>query len=178
MSANLLLSGRPGVGKTTLVRRVLQELNNVPAVGFYTVEIRSEGRRRGFRVVTLDGQETVLAHVEIRSKHRVGRYGVDVAAFERVVLPRLTVAPPTRLVVIDEIGKMECFSHAFREAVVLALDTDTPVLATIALRGDRFIEGLKARKDVAVIEITPANRNHLARDLATRLRGRCRGKRD
>ena len=134
MPANLLLTGRPGVGKTTLVRRVLEELNDVPATGFYTVEIRAGGRRLGFRAVTLDGQEAILAHVDIRSRHRVSRYGVDVAAFERVALPSLIPGLPTCLVVIDEIGKMECFSAAFRQAVLRILDADTPLLATIALR--------------------------------------------
>jgi nucleoside-triphosphatase len=176
MPANLLLTGRPGVGKTTLVRRVLEELNDVPATGFYTVEIRTGSRRLGFRVVTLDGQEAILAHVEIRSKHHVSRYGVDVTAFERVALPSLTLEPPTPLLVIDEIGKMECYSHAFRETLVRALDADTPVLATVALRGDRFIEGLKARGDVQLVEITPANRDDLVKELADTLKGRLIGR--
>ena len=175
MLANLLLTGRPGVGKTTLVLRVLEELNDVPASGFYTAEIRSGGRRLGFRIVTLDGQEAILAHVEIPSKRRVSRYGVDVAAFERVALPGLFPGPHIHLMVIDEIGKMECFSRAFREAVLRALDADTPVLATVALRGDRFIEGLKAREDIELVEITPANRDRLAKELAVRLQRGLRG---
>jgi len=178
MPANLLLTGRPGVGKTTLVRRVLEELNDVPATGFYTAEIRSGGRRLGFHVVTLDGQEAVLAHVEIPGKRRVSRYGVDVATFERVALPSLIPGPPTHLIMIDEIGKMECFSRAFREAVLRALDADTPVLATIALRGDRFIEGLKAREDVELVEITPANRDDLVKELAAGLKERLLGRQD
>ncbi len=176
MLANLLLTGRPGVGKTTLVRRVLEELNDVTAAGFYTAEIRSGGQRLGFRAVTLDGRETVLAHVEIPGKPRVSRYGVDVAAFERLALPGLVPGSPASLIVIDEIGKMECFSRAFREAVVRALDADTPVLATIALRGDRFIEGLKARGDVELVEITPANRDRLVEELVASLKEKWRGR--
>jgi nucleoside-triphosphatase len=176
MPANLLITGRPGVGKTTLVRRVLDALDDVPATGFYTAEIRTGGQRLGFLVVTLDGREAVLAHVKIRSKHRVSRYGVDVAAFERVALPSLTPGPPPCLVVIDEIGKMECFSHDFRETIVQLLDADTPVLATVALRGNRFIEGLKVRQDVELVEITLANRDNLAKELAGTLKGRLLGR--
>ena len=175
MPANLLLTGRPGVGKTTLVRRVLEELSDIPVTGFYTVEIRTGGRRLGFRIVTLDGREAILAHVETRSKYRVSRYGVDVAAFERVALPSMTPDLPTRLLVIDEIGKMECYSQAFRETIVRALDADTPVLATVALRGDRFIEGLKARGDVELVEITPVNRDDLVKELADTLKGKWLG---
>lgn len=178
MQTNLLLTGRPGVGKTTLVRRLLAALPDVPAAGFYTAEIRAGGRRVGFRVATLDGQEAILAHIDIRSPHRVGRYGVDLPAFERVALPSLTPDPTVGLIVIDEIGKMECFSRPFRQAVVRALDADTPLLATIARRGDRFIEGLKARPDVAVIEITSANRDRLVSELANRLRQLCRDRPD
>jgi nucleoside-triphosphatase len=155
---------------------VLEELKDIPASGFYTVEVREGGRRLGFRVVTLEGQQAPLAHVNTRSRHRVGRYGVDVAAFERVALPSLTLGPPTQLLVIDEIGKMECFSHAFRETVVQVLDAATPALATIALRGTRFIEGLKAREDVELVQITPANRDALVRKLAGTLRGRSLGR--
>ena len=176
MLANLLLTGRPGVGKTTLVRGVLEELNDVLATGFYTAEIRSGGRRLGFRVIALDGQEAVLAHVSIPSKCRVSRYGVDVAAFERVALPSLVPSPHTQLIVVDEIGKMECFSRSFREAVLRALDVDTPVLATVPLRGDSFIEGLKAREDVELFEITPVSREHLVKELAARLRDELHGR--
>jgi nucleoside-triphosphatase len=172
---HLLLTGRPGVGKTTLVRRVLEGLSGIPVTGFYTAEIRSGGRRLGFRVITLDGQEAVLAHVEIRSQYRVSRYGVDVAAFEEVALPSLAPGQRTGLVAVDEIGKMECFSRAFREAVVHALNADTPVLATVALRGNRFIEGLKSREDVELIKVTPTNRGRLAGELAHRLKERWRG---
>jgi nucleoside-triphosphatase len=176
MPTNLLLTGRPGVGKTTLILRVLEELSDVPATGFYTAEIRSGGHRLGFRVITLDGQEATLAHVDISSQRRVSRYGVDVDAFERIALPGLIPGPHIHLIVIDEIGKMECFSRAFREAVLRALDADTPVLATIALRGDRFIERLKAREDVELVEIRPANRQRLVKELAARLKERLHGR--
>jgi nucleoside-triphosphatase len=172
MQTNWLLTGRPGVGKTTLVRRVLQQLAHLPAAGFYTQEIRSDGRRVGFRVVTLSGEEGTLAHVEIQSDRRVGRYGVDVVAFERAALPSLEPATGAALVVVDEIGKMECFSRAFREAVVRALGAETPVLATIARRGDRFIEGLKAREDVTLVEVARGNRDRLVDELAAALKER------
>ena len=81
----LLLTGRPGVGKTTLVKAVVEALGE-RAGGFYTEEIRGPGGRKGFRLVTLDGQEAVMAHVNLRGKGRpqVGRYGADVEAIERV----------------------------------------------------------------------------------------------
>ncbi len=162
MKGNLLLTGPPRVGKTTLVLRALADLPPGTAEGFVTRELRQGGRRVGFAVETLAGETCVLAHVDVRSPYRVGRYRVDLPAFESLALPAIdpaqVVAP---LIVIDEIGKMECFSSRFRRQVVAALESDRAVLATIALRGDRFIEGLKARSDVTLLRVTHQNRDQL-----------------
>ena len=85
MGRTLLLTGRPGIGKTTVIKAVAKSLGQ-QAGGFYTEEIRGPGGRKGFRLVTLDGQEAVMAHVNLRGRGRprVSRYGVDVAAIERV----------------------------------------------------------------------------------------------
>jgi nucleoside-triphosphatase len=157
-----LLTGSPGVGKTTLVLRVLDSVPAQTAFGFVTRELRRDGQRVGFAVETLAGESAVLAHVDLRSPHRVGRYRVDVAAFESIALqaidPARVIAP---LIVIDEIGKMECFSDRFRELVIATLSSDRAVLATIALRGNRFIEDLKDRPDVTLLCITQQNRGQL-----------------
>ncbi len=161
MAPNLLLTGPPGVGKTTLVLRVLSGLPPV-ASGFVTRELRQGGGRVGFAVETLAGAKGVMAHVDFRSPHRVGRYRVDLAAFEAVALPAIDPAlSGARLIIIDEIGKMECFSTRFRELVVAALDSDRAVLATVALRGDRFVEDLTARPDVTLLHVTRQNRDEL-----------------
>jgi nucleoside-triphosphatase len=130
--------------------------------GFVTRELRRDGRRVGFALETLAGETCVLAHVDIRSPYRVGRYRVDLAAFESLALPAIDPASTTTpLIVIDEIGKMECFSARFRKLVVAALESDRAVLATIALRGDRYIEELKARPDVTLLRVTQQNRDEL-----------------
>jgi len=162
MKLNVLLTGPPRVGKTTLVLSVLNSLPPGTACGFVTSEIRREGQRVGFVAETLDGESCMLAHVDFRSPHRVGRYGVDLVAFESLALPVMDPARATApLIVIDEIGKMECFSTRFRHLVAMAIESERAVLATIAQRGDRFIEGLKTRPDVSLLRVTQQNRDEL-----------------
>ncbi len=166
----VLVTGLPGCGKTTLVRRAVAELG-VPAAGFYTEEIRSAGRREGFALVTLDGRRATLASTRIRSPNRVSRYGVDVQALERVGLPVLEEATSgAKLLVVDEIGKMELFSSRFREAVQRALDAGGPVLATIMLSHHPFADALKARHDVRLVHLTPDNRERALGEVVSTLR--------
>lgn len=148
--AAVLVTGPPGSGKTTLVRRAVGEVG-VPAAGFYTEEVRSGGRRTGFALVTLDGRRATLASVDIRGPRRVSKYGVDIEALESVGVPALE-DPQARVVVIDEIGKMELMSERFREAVLRALDSGRPVLASIMLSRDPFADVVKARPDARLVE--------------------------
>lgn len=163
MGRTLLLTGRPGVGKTTLIRRVAEALGT-RAGGFFTEELRGPGGRKGFRLVTLDGQEAVMAHVALRGGGRpqVGRYGVDVGAVERVGVPALRRAVAAgQVVVIDEIGKMELFCGPFKEAVLQAVGGPCTVLATAMAMPNPWVDSLKAMPLVTVWEITIGNRERM-----------------
>ncbi|MBD3347814.1 MAG: NTPase [Candidatus Eisenbacteria bacterium] len=163
---NLFVTGRPGVGKTTLIEKVLERLD-VRAGGFYTREIREGGKRVGFSIVGMDGERGVLAHVGIESEHRVGKYGVDREDLERVGVAALESAiEEADLVVMDEIGRMELCSPLFRDAVIRALDCPGPVLGTIQDRSNEFLDGVRSRDDVSVVRVTEENRDELADALA------------
>src|SRR5574340_1044429 len=105
----ILLTGPPRCGKTTLIRKVVERFPG-QATGFYTREVREKGERVGFEIVTLDGQVAMRSHRAFPGPHRVGKYGVSLENLHRVALPALDAAPGIDLVVVDEIGKMECLS--------------------------------------------------------------------
>jgi len=161
VARHLLLTGVPGVGKTTVVRRVVGFLGDRPMRGFLTDEVRHTGRRTGFRISTIDGTSEILASVDLPSQHRVGRYGVDVPALERIVARSLHRANPDELVIIDEIGKMECFSERFVAAVRRLLESPHTLLATVALHGSGLISEVKRHPDVELWQITTANRDDI-----------------
>jgi nucleoside-triphosphatase len=156
-----LITGKPGVGKTTLVQKIIGLMRSVNMAGFYTAEIRSKGSRLGFELHGLNGERSTLAHVDIRSPHKVGRYGVDTDGFETFLETLDLLNPDVALVVIDEIGKMELFSNRFRTLVRHALSSDKQILATIALGVGGFIHQIKQRPDVHLFEVTLANRELL-----------------
>lgn len=168
---NLLITGKPGVGKTTLVERLIEEFRGyLRLAGFTTTEVRDpQGERLGFDIVTVGGKRGELARVGFQSRIRVGRYGVNLAAFEQLALPEL-VCRDVDLIVVDEIGKMECSSGRFRRAVEDALDSQANVLATIGISGLLFLEAIRGRPDVELITVTERNRDTLVSDLSTRFR--------
>jgi nucleoside-triphosphatase len=166
----ILLTGDPGCGKTTVVRRVVERLtDHVSMTGFLTEEIRELGTRKGFRGRTLDGQDFLLAHVDSESDLRVGPYGVEIEGLERVGLPSLTPTAKTDLIVLDEIGKMESFSEVFRERVLELLDGDTAVLATVAVHGVGFVKRVRHHRTASLVRMSRKSRDAMVGDLLRRL---------
>ncbi|XP_003386339.1 PREDICTED: cancer-related nucleoside-triphosphatase homolog [Amphimedon queenslandica] len=188
-SKHVLITGPPGIGKTTLVQSICQGLRKegIKMSGFYTQELRQHhdhrrgggGGRVGFDVVTLDGHRSPLARLKNNGSHDaaapvVGRYTVDVSSFEKCVLPIVNDSFSTKQVlVLDEIGKMELFSKPFSTAIKRVFDQkDLVVLATVPLskgRGLAVVEEIKRRQDCSLIEVTEFNRDSLSESITKQL---------
>ena len=175
MGRTILLTGRPGVGKTTIIKSIAERLGDA-AGGFYTAEIREGGRRRGFKIITLDGEEGILSHMDTKGSPRVSRYGVNLRDLEQigVVALRRAVAE-TDYVVVDEIGKMELFSEEFRQAVTEAIESDKPLVGSVMMNRNSWVDELKALPTVTVLEVTRDNREGMAQHVLDLVRSPLQG---
>ena len=169
-SLRLLLTGPPQCGKTTVIQKVAARWPGRVA-GFYTREVRQRGRRLGFEIVTLSGEAALLSHVDFPGPYRVGKYGVNLENFYRVALPALKYRPGIDLMVVDEVGKMECLSARFAVALESLWRQPVALLITVAEKGGGLIAALKEKPDKLLITVTPANRDELPARISKLLGG-------
>ena len=161
MARICLLTGLPGTGKTTIIRKAISQ-SHLRTGGFYTQEIRIAGKRQGFSIITLDGQRAILAHIDSPGPNRVSKYGVDIVQLDTVGVAALYRAiDGDDVVVIDEIGKMELFSLQFRKAVQAALGSGKKVLGTIMSTPYSFTDDIKRHSAVELLNVTRENRNRV-----------------
>ena len=165
MGRTLLLTGRSGVGKSTLAKALAEQLKGRVG-GFYTEEIAGPGGRKGFRLITLEGRSIVVAHVDHRSRSKIGRYGVDAAAIDRVggkmILQAIERYP---IILIDEIGKLQLFSSSFQNAVLKAIASPQRVIAMVQQEDLPWIDGLKGLPGVTTWELTLKNRSKMLAEI-------------
>jgi nucleoside-triphosphatase THEP1 len=161
---NLLVTGPPRCGKSTLIEAVVSSID-LPLSGFFTREIRESGRRTGFKIITLEGRQGVLAHERGKGKVRLGKYRVNLKDMDEIAVPSIVPSRPDQIIVIDEIGRMECFSARFRETLLQTLDSPNKIIGSIALKGGDFITAIKKRPDVELIHVSEENRDHLPASL-------------
>jgi nucleoside-triphosphatase len=168
----ILIQGPPKIGKTTVVERVVSLLRagEVCVGGFLTRELRVHDRRVGFAVRDLDGAEAVIAHQDFATAVRVGRFGVDVPAFERVALPALTHALSAgHILLIDEIARMELASAEFVSMLNKVMERAAPLIATVHVYEHPVTDAIMSRSDVEIVQVGEDNRDELPGRLLARL---------
>lgn len=155
----ILLTGNPGVGKTTIIKKILTGLKN--AGGFFTEEIRESGKRVGFRIITLNGEKGILAY-KGEGEFMIGSYSVNMKDLEEVAVKSiLSALKEKEIIVIDEIGKMEVLSEKFRNAVVEAINSDKMVIGVIHRDNSGFFKKIKEMEVVELIEVRMDNRDEI-----------------
>ena len=170
---NVLIQAPPRTGKSTLVDKLcsMLETKGYKIGGIQTPEIREKNRRVGFWVLDINnGNKDILAHVDIKSKFKVSKYGVDLNSFDELAITAINYAIENcQLVVIDEIGKMELFSENFQDAVIKGLNSSKPVIGTMGMIPHPFVRLLKSRSDVQVLTIDRRNMEVIYQEICSLL---------
>ena len=169
----ILLTGRPGIGKTTVIKKVVSLLGD-GADGFFTREMRTGGSRTGFEIITLDGQRAYLASkgpkITFASGVPFGSYWVNLDGIDSVAVPALLQAlDEGKVIVVDEIGPMEIRSRRFCETIMRVLDSNAPVVGTVVKRPNDFADRVKAHRRVTVTSVTLENRDTLPSPIVSAL---------
>lgn len=173
MNLRVFLTGVPGVGKSTVVRKVAEMIqqSGVKVGGMTSGDLRSGTARVGFEIRDLLAGETgVLAHVNQATGPRIGRYRVRSEDLDRIGAEAiLSAIKDADLIVVDEVGPMELTSPRFKDAVQAALTSGKPLLGTVHRNAqDPLVRVIKSSPSIEVVEVTLENRDSLANGLVER----------
>lgn len=162
----VFITGQPGIGKTTVLLNAIETLKKrgYKVGGMISREIRERGVRIGFEIIDIyTEQRGWLAHVNQPKGPQVSKYRVNLDNLKTIGANSiLNAIKKANIVAVDEIGPMELFSPAFKEAVVQALESNKPLLGTIHHKTrDALISTIKTREDTEILEVTHENRNTL-----------------
>ena len=171
---NLIITGSPGTGKTTLIKECVNPFRDCVG-GFYTEEMREGAVRKGFYLKTLEGASGILAAKGLKSKHRLNKYGVDLHVLEDLGAAAIEKAiRGSRVVVVDEIGTMEMMSSLFCEKIASALISPKPLLATIRLKAEPFTSQIKKMSDTLLLKLDRENFLEMKAQVRQWLEAKCR----
>ena len=163
---NILITGYPRVGKTTLISRIV-ETTKSKVVGFVTSEVKLNNRRVGFNIESFSGLKLTLASKENQqSLYQVASYGVYLENVDTIVdqIKQEMEEFSYDWIILDEIGKMELFSTKFKQFVEKCLE-EKCVLGTIMMRDNNFTSKIKNRLDTIVYQLTEKNRSQAETDI-------------
>ncbi len=161
MAKNIFITGIPGVGKTTLLKKLAHDLSMLVIKGFHKEKIVEDNSIRGYRVVSFDNKEQILAHLFIEGPNKMDGFGVNIEGFEKFILPQIKSIEMVDLFIFDEIGKIECMSESFCAEFIKLLDAAVPVISTYSHHSAFKFKELKKRKDTTFLQMTSKNRDDI-----------------
>ena len=169
---NLLLTGPSGIGKSTLLAKIPSRVPDKTIRGTNSQVIFQRDVRVGWSLHNYEGEGGVLAHVDIESEYQLGRYGVDMELFHRIMMPQLEVDATVDLYLIDEISAIAPWSSEFMTAMDSLLDSDRFVIAIVGHSPRHpYPNEVKERDDVDLWEVQEDNRDQLLSDIVARIAG-------
>jgi nucleoside-triphosphatase len=172
MEDKVLLTGEPRVGKTTILKKIIKMLGESNCIGFYTEEIRDEFDRIGFDCVSLDGRRKRIADINFKSDIRMGRYGIDIEAFEDIALQAINIpSNSNKIIIIDEIGPIQFLSTRFKEEINNILTCPNCVIGTIFYNMHPNIDEIKKISGIKFYTITNESRDTIIENIFNHVQG-------
>ena len=157
MRKNILITGLPKSGKSTILKKIIQQFDQ--KIGFNTNEVLENGERIGFEIETNAGDNSMLANVNFKTDFKVSKYFVNIKNLDAII-PSVNKFNKNDLLFLDEIGQMQLFSEKFKVLVKKYLDSHNTFIATLSkIYNNEFIESIKKRNDIILIEINEENRD-------------------
>lgn len=166
----ILLTAPPRTGKSTLIKKIIQTLGEKNLCGFFTEEIHRDGERVGFKIKELNGDEFVFSHVDIVSDYKISRYNVDLEKFENFIDNVFSKIDNDKILIIDEIGPMQCLSSIFKKKITELFNRPTVVLGTVFYQNFEWIDDIKKSDKVELIELNLENRDCIASEIVDKLK--------
>ncbi len=174
MKRVFLITGNPGVGKTTILTKTVELLKskNHSVGGMISREVREKGTRVGFEILDLEtNKRGWLANANQKTGPQVGKYRVNLTDLETIAAKAISEAVEnSEIVAIDEIGPIELFSEEFKKAVKKALESKKTVIAVAHARAnDKILREAKSREDAEIFIVTTENRDSLSEKIAAKV---------
>ena len=165
----VLVTAPPRTGKSTLIKKIVEQMGEQNFCGFFTEEILKEGERVGFKVKELNGVELVFAHVDIVSSYKISKYNVDIEGFEKFVAGFFQKISRDKILVIDEIGPMQVLSPLFREKITKLFNTPVAMLGTVFLDQHAWLDKVKRSDKIDLVNLTTQNRNTIVQPIVEKI---------
>ncbi|MEG1255322.1 nucleoside-triphosphatase [Clostridium sp.] len=172
MGNKVLFSGYPRIGKTTILKKIVQMIGECNCIGFYTEEVRNGFDRIGFDCVSLDGKRQRIADVDLQSDVRIGRYGINIKAFEDFALQTISnYSSRNKIIIIDEIGPIQLLSTKFKQQIGNILSGTNCVIGTIFYDKHPDIDEMKKLPGIKIYSINNENRNTISENIFHEIQG-------
>ena len=165
MPNNVIITGAPGIGKTTLIKHLIRDLTPVIIRGFYKEAILENDVVKGYRMITARFDEQIIAHIYFEGPEKFENFGINIDGLNKLVERELNISNGAELFIVDEIGRMECLSHSFCHSIQKILDSNIPMIASVGQILTSELKAIKSRKDISVIQVTQKNRETLWKNI-------------
>lgn len=162
----ILLTGEPRVGKSTAIKKIINSIGIEHFGGFYTEEIRADGERTGFQIITLNGEKGKIADVNFESPLKISRYKIKLDFLEKIAIPELYNAMNlNKIIIVDEIGPMQVFSKNFKNVISELIHSNSTFLGTIFLKPYDWINEIKQNSNIKIVRLDMSNRDNVPSDI-------------